>query len=492
MTEREVQLVSEGGDVDAGHRPLPRTSPAAAGLSSRAVLDLLDDLAEARTELHSLMVLRGGSVAVEGWWGPYRADRQHLLYSVSKSFTSMAIGLLVDDGVLDLDDRLVDLLPAWAPAEPSPRVAAMTLRHALTMTTGHTLDAIFPMLLWGMEHPGDDWLTGFFELEPGADPGSVFAYNQLATYCLSRIVTERTGQRVVELLQPRLFEPLGIEGARWLTDGRGHDWGFSGLHVTTEDLARFGQMVLQHGAFEGRQVVPAAWISEATRPQVANDGPHRADADQEANPDWLQGYGYQFWTSRRGFRADGALGQFVLVWPDDDVVIVTTAAVMDMQGLIDRIEARLVPALDHPTPDDDARLAERLASLSLQPVPDHGGTNEPVAAVNDGGGAARRLRSVALRTTDDGWTLDLELKRHAGSIPVGRGRWLDGTWPGEPSLPVATSGGWGPDGRFTVDVAFIETPHHLLLSIDPVDQTFGARWPEFPLHGSDPSDFAVT
>jgi CubicO group peptidase (beta-lactamase class C family) len=472
--------------------PLPRSTPADAGLSSHAVLGLLDDLVEARVELHSLMILRGGAVAVEGWWAPYTRDRQHLLYSVSKSFTSTAIGFLVDDGVLDLDDRLIDLLGRWAPAEPSARVAAMTVRHALTMTTGHTLDAIFPMLLWGMEHPGGDWLTGFFDLEPGADPGTVFAYNQLATYCLSRIVTERTGERVVDFLQPRLFEPLGIEGARWLTDGQGHDWGFSGLHVTTEDIARFGQMVLEGGVVAGRQVVSADWIAAATSAVVANDGAHRADTDQEANPDWLQGYGFQFWQSRRGFRGDGALGQFCLVWPDDDVVVVTTAATMDMQGLIDRIEQRLVPALGAATPDDDARLVDRLASLTLTPVPDHGGTNEPVAAANDGGGAARRLRSVVLRTTDDGWTLDLELKRHAGSIPVGRGRWLDGTWPGDPTLPVSTSGGWGPDGRFTVDVTFVETPHHLLLSVDPAAGTFGARWPEFPLHGSDPADFAIS
>lgn len=472
--------------------PLLRVRPADAGVSSRAVHRLLDDLAEREVEMHSLMVLRGGAVVVEGWWAPYRADRPHLLYSLSKSFTSTAIGLLVADGRLDLHDRLVDLLAPWAPPEPSERVAAMTVGHALTMTTGHTVDPIFPMLGWAMEHRSDDWLTGFFQLEPGAAPGSVFTYNQLATYCLSRIVTERTGERVVDYLRPRLFEPLGIEGARWLTDGRGHDWGFSGLHVTTEDIARFGRMILGGGTVEGRQIVPNGWVADATRAQVPNDRAHRAADDPEANPDWLQGYGYQYWMSRRGFRGDGALGQFCLVWPDDDVLVVTTAAAADMQGLIDRIEEHLAPGLDRPTPDDDDRLAERMASLSLTPVTDHGGPAEPVAATNAAGGAARRLRSVSLRTADTGWVLDLDHKHAPGSIGIGRGRWIDGAWPGDPALPVAASGGWDPDGRFTVDVTFVETPHHLVLTIDPGAGSFTAHWPEFPLHGTDPVDFAVS
>ena len=181
--------------------PLPRARPSEVGLSSRAVLDLLDALDTPGVELHSLMVLRGGAVAVEGWWQPYRPELRHLLYSLSKSFTSMAVGLAVAEGRFSIDDRLVDLLGRWAPSVPSERVAAMTVRHALTMTTGHTADPIFPMLAWSMEHRDDDWLTGFLQLEPGADPGTTFTYDQLATYCLSRVVTEATAASPIEVLK---------------------------------------------------------------------------------------------------------------------------------------------------------------------------------------------------------------------------------------------------------------------------------------------------
>ncbi|MBX3315179.1 MAG: serine hydrolase [Actinobacteria bacterium] len=470
---------------------LPRIRPADAGLSSRAVLDLLDDVAASGIELHSLQVLRGGAVAVEGHWAPYRRELPHLLYSLSKSFTSTAIGFAVEEGRCSIDDRLVDLLAPWAPPEPSERVAAMTLRHALTMSTGHTIDPIFPVLGWTAEHPDGDWLTCFLDLEPGNDPGSIFTYDQLATYCLSRVITATTGERLLDYLRPRLLDPLGIDVAHWIGDRHGHDLGFSGLHVTPDAIARFGRLVADAGRWEGRQLVPAAWLAAATSPQVPNDRAHRAPGDLEANPDWMQGYGYQFWMCRRGYRADGALGQFCVVWPDEDVVIATTAATEDMQGLLDRFEAHLVPGLGTSTSGEDDRLAERLAGLTLTPAADVGGPAEVVAASNDGSGAARRLRSVTLRPDGDGWTLDLEMRAGSGALPVGRGRWCDGAWPADPPQPVATSGGWAGDGTFTADVAFLQSPHHLLLTIDPAAGTVSPRWPAFPLHGSDPADFAV-
>lgn len=470
--------------------PLPRARPAEVGLSSRAVLDLLDDLEGPGYELHSLQILRAGRVAVEGHWAPYRRDHPHLLYSLSKSFTSIAVGFAVEEGRCSVDDRLVDVLAPWAPAETSERISAMTVRHALTMSTGHTIDPIFPLLGWSAEHPDGDWLTCFLDLEPGGDPGSSFTYDQLATYCLSRVVTAVTGERLLDHLRPRLLDPLGIDVAHWLQDRHGHDLGFSGLHVRPDAIARFGALVAAGGVWEGRQVVPSSWLAAATSPQVANDRAHRAPTDPEVNPDWLQGYGYQFWMCRRGYRGDGALGQFCVVWPDEDVVIGTTAATEDMQALLDRFEARLVPGIDAPTPEDDDRLADRLSALTLAPAVDVGGPTG-VTAANDGSGAARRLRSVALRPADDGWALDLDMRSGPGTVAVGRGRWCEGSWPSTRPQPVAASGGWGVDGTFTVDLAFLRSPHHLLLRIDPAAGTFSPTWPTFPLHGTDPDDFAV-
>ena len=475
---------------------LPRLSPAEVGLSSRAVLDLLDDVEASGLELHSLMILRSGGVAVEGWWTPYRPELRHLLYSLSKSFVSSAVGLLVSDGRLNLDERLVDVLSRWVPDVVPARVADMTVRHALTMSTGHTVDPIFPMLVWSTENRGQDWLTGFFGLEPGAEPGSIFTYDQLATYVLSRIVTERTGERVVDFLRPRLFEPLGIDAPMWLTDGQGHDWGFSGLHLRTADVARFGQMLLRNGEWDGRQVLPAGWVAEATRFQVANDRERRAAHDLETNPDWLSGYGYQFWMCRHGFRGDGAHGQFCVVWPEEDVVIATTAALEDMQGLLDRIESHLMAGIGEPTATEDGRLAERLDSLALPTVPhDEGGPFGPLSVVNDGNGQARRLRAVDVEESPDGWRIGLDLSlgnggSTRGELSAGRGRWVEGTWPSEPAMPVAICGGRIGE-VLRLDVAFVQTPHRLVLDVDPAAGTFNASWPAFPLHGSDPADFAV-
>lgn len=475
---------------------LARLAPAAAGLSSRSVLDLLDDVEDSGLELHSLMVLRSGSVVTEGWWTPYRPELPHLLYSLSKSFVSAAIGLLIADGVASLDERLVDVLARWVPEDAPDEVGRMTVRHALTMSTGHTIDPIFPMLGWAAEHHGQDWLEGFLGLRPGAEPGSLFTYDQLATYVLSRIVTERTGRRVVDFLEDRLLGPLGIEGAMWLTDRLGNDWGFSGLHVRTEDVARFGEMIRCGGRWNDRQVLPADWVAEATRLQVRNDTARRAPGDPEANPDWLSGYGYQFWMCRHGFRGDGAHGQFCVVWPDEEMVIATTAAVEDMQGLLDRFEAHLVPGLARATPEDDDRLAARMSALVLPTVVDDG-SDVPVrfSATNVGSGAARRLKGIEVERSPEGTRVLLDVAVGGGAmarggITAGHGRWVDGTWPSDPPMPVAACAG-RVDGRLRLDLTFVQTPHHLVIDADPTSGSFDARWSSFPLHGTDPGDFAV-
>lgn len=266
---------------------LPRSRPSAQGVSPRALLDLVDALDTSTHEPHSLMVLRHGHVIAEGWWRPFRPEAPHLLYSLSKSFTSAAVGLAIDEGLLGIDDSVVEHLRPNA-TDVDERVRRITVRDALTMSTGHDTDPIFTMFGWILENPGSDWLDGYFDMIPEHEPGNPFTYNQLATYSLGRIVRERSGQRLLDYLTPRLFDPLGITEAKWLDNGR-HDLGFAGLHLRTESIAAFGQLCLQHGRWGDRQIVPAAWMAEATRKQVTNDSSNRGAGDINVCPDWNSG-----------------------------------------------------------------------------------------------------------------------------------------------------------------------------------------------------------
>ena len=283
---------------DPIRNPLPRATPEEVGIPSLAVTSFVDALARAGQEIHSFMLLRHGRVAAEAWWKPYEPALPHLLFSLSKSFTSLGIGFAVAEGRLSVDDPVLGFLPEAAPKRPSANLAAMKVRHLLTMTTGHTKDTLERIMRPGTR----DWAKSILALPVDAEPGSLFVYNSGASYLLSMIVQKVTGQRMLDWLTPRLFAPLAIDGATWERCPRGYDMGGWGLSLRSEDVAKFGQLLLQKGRWDGRQVVPESWIDEATRAQVQNDRASEL-------PDWQQGYGYQFWRSpprglprRRGLR----------------------------------------------------------------------------------------------------------------------------------------------------------------------------------------------
>ncbi len=338
----------------------PRSTPEEQGVGSAALLDLVEALDTSGSELHSLMVVRHGQVIAEGWWAPYRAELTHQLYSLSKSFTAMAVGLVVAEGKLSLDDRVVSFFGDHLPAEVSDSLAAMRVRDLLTMTTGHAEE---PVTLHGLT---GSWLRAFFAVPVEKEPGTHFVYNTPATYVLSAIVQQLTGETLFEYLRPRLFEPLGILDASWPSSPEGITIGGFGLSLSTESVARFGQFLLDRGSSGGRQLVPAEWVDAATGRQVPNDN--------QDNPDWKQGYGYQFWRSRHGYRADGAFAQYCLVLPEADAFVVTTAATTDMQEVLDIVWSVVPAALasDVPLPpDEDAatRLRDRLQRLELPAPP---------------------------------------------------------------------------------------------------------------------------
>ncbi|MEU0120004.1 serine hydrolase domain-containing protein [Streptomyces bobili] len=465
-------------------RPLPDSTPSAQGVDASGVLAFLDavDAAEA-IEPHSLMVLRHGRVVAAGWWAPYTPDRLHLLYSLSKSFTSTAAGFAVAEGLIGLDDPVISYFPEFDADITDPRSRAMRVRHVASMASGHeaeTLDRARAL-------DRDDLVRGFLLLPPDRDPGTVFAYNQPATYTLGAILQRVTGQTLTAYLKPRLLDPLGFGDLAWLTDRTGRELGFSGLHGTTDAIARLGQLYLREGEADGRRLLPREWIAEATREHIPTAGA-MGDSDRQ---DWDRGYGLQFWRSRHGYRGDGAYGQFCLVLPEHDAVIATTAATLDMQGLLNLVWEHLLPAF-RPAPlsgrqDADAALADRLSRLALPPTagmpapPDRPHAWSGTAFTPYGDVCADRpgLTGVTVTADGDGWTLTLTEGEDRLAARLGFGGW---TVTEEP-VPVAASGGWSDNDTLAVDLAFLETPHRLRVTCSLPARTFTARWSTQPLHG---------
>src|ERR1043166_2151337 len=320
------------GTVSAGRAAgaLPRSAPEAQGVASTAMLEFVDALNQQIEGMHSLMVVRHGQVIAEGWWAPYDAEHNHVLYSLSKSFTSTAVGFAVAEGKLSIDDEVLKFFPDDAPTNASNNLKAMRVRDLLMMSTGHqdepsaASDSVSP--------------RSFLAKEVPHLPGTHFKYNTAATFMQSAIVQKVSGQTVLEFLRPRLFEPLGIEHPLWDTNFQGISLGGYGLRVRTEDIARFGQLYLQHGRWNGKASLPAEWVAMATAKQTSNGSNPKSD--------WNQGYGFQFWRCRHNaYRGDGAFGQFCVVMPDQDAVVAITSGVKDMQAVLNVIWEKLLPAM---------------------------------------------------------------------------------------------------------------------------------------------------
>jgi CubicO group peptidase (beta-lactamase class C family) len=440
----------------------PRTAPSTLGIDARGIAALLDALETTPgVEPHGLVLLRHGQVAAEGWWAPYRPDRVHLLYSLSKSFTAAAVGIAVRAGLVDLDATVLSYFPELDGEVTDDRSRRMRVRHVLAMASGHreeTLDratAIDPT----------NTVRGFLLLPPDEEPGSVFAYNQPCTYTLGEIVRRVSGVSLVEYLRPRLLDPLGIDDLAWRRDDRGAELGFSGCHATTESVAKLGQLYLQRGVWDGERILDEDWVAQATSTQVENP--------TEENPDWRQGYGFQFWMARHGFRGDGAYGQFCVVLPEQDVVLAVTGQSLDMQAVLDAVWRHLLPAVDAADPDPaaDAGLEARLASLGLPPV--GGGRLPDLAAAGPFHGEG--LDRVAFAPEGDGWRATIDVDGGTLTVPVGEGAWVE-------EGPLAASGATAPDGTVLVDVRFVETPHLLHLRLDTSAGSVTAVWETQPLH----------
>jgi CubicO group peptidase (beta-lactamase class C family) len=456
----------------ATNNSLPRSTPERQGISSSAILAFVEAADKDIDAMHSFMLVRHGHVVTEGWWRPYDAQTPHILYSLSKSFTSTAVGLAIAEGKLSLDDEVLKFFPEEAPAEPSANLRAMRVRDLLRMNTGHQTEA--PLR---QEEPGKapvSWTKRFLAHPVPFKPGTHFLYNSPATYMLSAIVQKVTGMTVLDYLGPRLFEPLGIENPTWVANPQGITAGAYGLSVRTEDIARFGQLYLQKGVWKGRQLIPVGWVEEATARQTSNGSSPKSD--------WDQGYGYQFWRSRHNsYRGDGAFGQYCLVIPELDAVVAITSGVRDMQQVMNLVWEKLLPAMKAaPLPEDATarrQLQAKLASLTLRLL--SGQPTTPLAAKVSGRWYEfpendRSIQAVALDFTSGSPTLVVRTAGGQTRTPIGIGSWTKSRggfangldrFLSVPAPPlVAASGAWTADQVFTVKLALYETPFYSTLS----------------------------
>jgi CubicO group peptidase (beta-lactamase class C family) len=480
---------------------LPRSVPSAQGVDAAGVDRLLDAFEASDHELHSLMVLRHGHVVAEGWWAPYAADLKHLVYSLSKTFTSAAAGLAIDEGRFALDDRMVDHFPELVPDGVDEKYERYLVRHALSMSSGHEQETLDRAAALAAER-GGDLLAGFFAVPPEREPGTLFCYNQPTIYGVGRLVAKTTGGGILDYLRPRLLDPLGIDEAQWMMIGD-VEMAFSGLHVRTESLAKTGQLALERGRFGAARLLPEAWVEQATSVQTENDAAHRAPG--AADPvDWQQGYGFQYWMNRHGFRGDGAYGQFIIVWPEQDAVVVTTAETVDMQGLLDLLTTHLVPAMSGAgTVEADTALASRLAALALPLPADVGGAFEGAFDVDQavatptpftGSGAVPGAKRLEVSPIADGWLARLRGDGVDVTLPIGRGAWAAGEWPapaaGLDAVPFRGAAGVDADGGWHAELRMIETPHLLRLDVAP-GGTATLAWRYPPLRGDGPAGHAL-
>lgn len=319
-----------------GREKLLRSTPELEGVSSAGIIDFLNAADTSGLENHSFMMLRHGKVIAEGWWKPYGHEYKHILFSASKTFTATAVGLAVSENKLKVTDKIITFFPYSLPDSISDYMKEMTVKDLLTMSAGQDPEPS----AWGA---GGDWMTTFISTEPKFKPGTVFKYNNMATFMLSAIVQQVTGETVFDYLLPRIFKPLGIRGIDWDLNPQGITMGMIGLRLRTEDLAKFGQLLLNDGVWNGKQLIPKEWVKEATAFQIKNS----SSADGVSSPsDWEQGYAYQMWRGKNNtVRLDGMAGQFVVLIPDKDAIVVFTANNTNTQKQLDLMHKYLIPAI---------------------------------------------------------------------------------------------------------------------------------------------------
>ena len=337
-------------------------SPEEMGLSSLALEEFLKDYKKLGFATVSL-VRDGKRFTLNS--KPYREDAPFVLFSLSKSFASMAAGFAVSEGKLGWGSRVCEVLKSDLPLEYDPRLDEVTLHHLLTMSSGLAPESDSPDI-----RKGSNLARSVLSHQVIHEPGTQFHYNSMSTYLAARMVQKTCGMTLRDYLQPRLFDKIGIPHRAWNSCPMGYNMAGFGFHLSNEDIARAAQLLLSKGMLSGERVLPEAYLERATAPQVSN-------GDPDSGSDWAQGYGYQFWRCRFGrYRGDGMFGQVMMIDDRHNLAIAATGSTHDMQKEVTALHALMDALLSLPPADEQrkAEILKKAANLARRMPADSGGS----------------------------------------------------------------------------------------------------------------------
>lgn len=345
-----------------------RVTPEAVGIASRDISALLDKLEREHTEMHGIMIMRDGKICAEGWWNPYAPGRRHGLQSLTKTWAATAVGIAYTQGLLGLEDRVIDLFPQEAPRRPDARLTRLRVRDVLCMGCG----------MERMPAPTENWIRDFLHIPVVHEPGSAFMYNSMGSTLLGAIVRKLTGQGLHEYLKPRLFDKIGVnaDNLKWFCLPDGMEVGGGGLFATTEDNLRLMKLYLDGGVWEGERILAEDYVKLAVSCQ--NDSSTEVLVNPPATDNFL-GYGFQIWMCKPEgvYRADGAMGQFAICCPRQNMIISVNETAIGAEGIqmtldyiwefVDRVDGAVTKLPENE--QESAALAYRLQHLSVKNPP---------------------------------------------------------------------------------------------------------------------------
>lgn len=451
-----VTVASLSGAHHEKRLEFERETPESVGISSQAILDFIQGCENETDAVHSFMIYRHGKLVSDGWWAPHGPDNLHILHSMSKAFTSTAVGIAIGEGLFSLDDKVISFFPEKAPKNPSQNMSNLRIRQLITMQTGHTTSTSSAF----RSREDGDWVKRFFEQDPELKPGTYFLYNSGATYMLSAIIQKVTGEKLVDYLRPRLFDKLGIDQFSWEECPKGINVGGWGLFIQTESILRLGVLYNQKGIWNGERILSEEWVKLATSKQVSTGNSPQSD--------WDQGYGFQFWQSRHGYRGDGKWGQFCFVLPEQDAVIAVTSGNSDMQKIMNLAWDNLLAGMsDNPLPKNpelNRKLEKRSKRLSLFRVDAY--SEDTISGDVSGNRYSLLENSIGMKSLDvkfsetyDSLAIVFEEGKEA-RFRIGREAWISAEleWPkiGAGPQKIASQGAWIAENTYQFKVSFYE------------------------------------
>lgn len=453
--------------------PLERATPSSVKVDSAKLKEMYRELG--RHNVHSVMITRHSKVIAEGWWGPYRPEDNHILYSVSKSFVGTAVGFAVTEGKLSIEDRILSVLDGILPSKPCVNMEKLTVRDVLMMSTGQKDER-------NIFREGEPWTYSLLSAYIDETPGESFRYISSSTYLLSAVIWKVTGQTVFEYLKERLFEPMGFsEGIWWEESPEGLNNGFNGLNATAEDVTKLALLYLNKGKWKGKRLLSEEWVREAGSVQIDNsdNGKNQElgyrQGFGEFTEDWKSGYGYLFWRCQAegAYRGDGIFGQMCIVMPRQDMTAAVAAGCEEPGEILKILWKYLLTAVDSESIDSrqDVALKNYLKQLELPVVQKKGEEEIPHKTwkkrfrIAENGLQIRTLE-LEFREQEDP-VLNITTEKGVFRARIGQGRWARGDtgYTGEKFScdnvvffqQAACCGAWQ-NGDYIIKLAYTQTP----------------------------------